>query len=257
MGRLLAVKVGNSEVRLGLFQGEILLGSWAASSSSISTADEAAFVVDGFLQMRDLPEPDCAIMCSVTPLGGEPWFEGLRDYVGVRPLVVGPGLKSGIALGYKDPGQVGADRVANAVAARELVGAPVIVADFGTTTNLTVVDKGGTLLGGVIASGLRTSLDALCGSAAQLAGVSLLAPRKVIGRTTADAMRSGIVLGEAARVCGLVDAIWDELGYQTTLVATGRYAPVVCPASTLSFELRDDLALQGLRLIFSLNANVH
>ena len=180
-------------------------------------------------------------------------MHALRAISGSRPLAVGPGLKSGIAMGYKDPAQLGADRVVNAVAARALFGSPVIVADFGTATSLTVVGRDGEIEGGVIAPGLQTSLVALCDSAAQLAEVSMQLPRKVVGRTTADAIRTGVLFGEAARVDGLVDAMWDELGYETALVATGRFAEFACASTAHEFARRDTLALEGLQLIWKLN----
>lgn len=250
---LLAVKVGNAETAMGLFDGDELLGTWAVSTDRARTVDEAQLDIQAFLDTRGLPAPDEAIICSVVPASTETWIDALHAVCRARPLVVGPGLKSGIAMGYKDPAQLGSDRVVNAVAARALFGSPVIVADFGTATSLTVVDSGGRIAGGVIAPGLRTSLEALCDSAAQLAEVGMEMPRSVVGRTTADAIRSGVLLGEAARVDGLVDAIWDEIECETQLVATGRFANVVCDATYHEFAVRADLALVGLRLIWQLN----
>lgn len=250
---LLAVNVGNSETAMGLFDGGELLGQFAIATATSITADEAEQAIWSFLQMRDVPEPVEAIMCSVVPSLSSTWGAALESLVGKRPLVVGPGLKSGMRLGYKDPGQMGGDRVACAVAARELFGSPVIVADFGTATSFTVVDEKGSLLGGAIAPGIRVGMEALSDSAAQLAETDLQAPRQAIGRSTADAIRSGVVFGEAARADGLVEAMWDELGYETALVATGRFAHVACAVSRHDFNQRDDLTLQGLRLIFNAN----
>lgn len=250
---LLAVSVGNSETTMGLFEGDALLGQFSASANAAITADEAQQAVWSFLAMRDLPEPGASILCSVVPSLTSTWASALQSLTGRRPLVVGPGLKSGIAMGYKDPAQVGADRVAAAVAARELFGSPVIVVDFGTATSFTVVDEKGALLGGAIAPGAQVGMEALSDTAAQLAETDLVAPRQAIGRSTAEAIRSGVVLGEAARADGLVEAMWDELGYETALVATGRYAETVCSQTGHEFALRTDLVLQGLRAIFKAN----
>ena len=201
---LLAVKVANAQTAIGAFEGEGLEGSWRVVTRSPCTADELVALVAPFLDARGFPVPDRAILCSVVPALTQPWVEALRRLTGARALVVGPGLKSGIAMGYKDPAQLGADRVACAVAARELVGAPVVVADFDAALSLTVVGEDGTLLGGAIAPGFGVSLEALRDSAAQLPEVDVKMPRRVIARTTADAIRAGVVYGEAARLDGLV-----------------------------------------------------
>lgn len=250
---LLAVKVANAETLIGVFGTDELMGSFAMTTRCPSTADELAQAAELFLQARDFPTPDQAILCSVVPALTHEWRVALKRVAAAHPLVVGPGCKSGIAMGYKDPGQLGADRVACAVAARELYGAPVIVADFDAAVSLTVVAQDGTLLGGPIAPGLDASLGALRDSAALLPEVDLKVPRQVIARTTADAIRAGVVFGEAARLDGLVQAMWDELGYETALVATGRHAALSRAVSRHDFIQRDDLALQGLRLIHALN----
>ena len=250
---LLAVAVGNSETFLGMFEGGELLAPWSVSTNDSATSNELELAVHAFADARGLPLPADAIVCSVVPALTDAWMRTLRVLTGARPLVVGPGIKSGMRIGYKDPAQMGADRVAMAVAAREQMGVPVIVADFGTTTTLTVVDGQGTLLGGVIAPGMRASLDALCSSAAQLADTGMQVPRAVIGRSTAEAMRSGLLFGEAARIDGLVDAIWRELGCQTRLAATGAHAAIACSLSRHDFAVRDALVLEGLQILHRLN----
>ncbi len=252
-GSLLTIKVTNGQVDLGVFEGSQLLGRWSGSSGSSLMTDEAEQVIEAFLTLRDIDNPESAILCSVVPSATMAWEAAARHMTGNRPLVVGPGLKSGIAVRYKDPGQVGSDRVANAVAARELYGAPCIAVDFGSATNIVVVDEKGAFVGGAIAPGLGSSMRALNMTAAQLPGADVRVPENAIGRTTAEAVQAGVVLGEAKRLDGLVEAIWDELGYDTELVATGRYAPVVCEASNYEFTQDGILTLQGLRLIFELN----
>ncbi|MBQ9044125.1 MAG: type III pantothenate kinase [Eggerthellaceae bacterium] len=250
---VLAVTIENAETTLGLFAGDELLSTWSVSTSANITADEAMQCAWTFLNVKDLPAPDDAIMCSVVPALTAAWSEALATLSGKRALIVGPGLKSGIAMDYKDPGQVGGDRVACAVAAKAIFGAPVIVVDFGAATTFTVVGEKGSLAGGAIAPGLRVSMEALSGAAAQLTETDLQAPTQVVGRTTLDAVRAGIVLGETAKVDGLVEAMWDELGCETALVATGRWARVVCACTHHEFEIRDDLALRGLLAIRNAN----
>ncbi|MBQ9004650.1 MAG: type III pantothenate kinase [Eggerthellaceae bacterium] len=250
---LLAVKVANAETAIGVFDGGELAGSWNVTTRSPSTADELGQVVAPFLDACGAQAPDQAILCSVVPALTEPWACALRGIAGSRSRVVGPGLKTGIAVGYKDPAQLGADRVACAVAARELAGAPVVVADFDAALTLTVVGADGTLLGGPISPGIGPSLEALHESAAQLPEVGVKMPKRVIARTTADAICAGVVHGEAARLDGLAEAIWRELGCETALVATGRYSELVVSASRHEFACRPDLALQGLRIISALN----
>ncbi len=253
-GGLLAIKVTNGQVDLGVFEGNQLVGRWSGSSGASLMTDEAEQMIEAFLTLRDIDTPQAAILCSVVPSATMAWEEAARNMTGSRVLVVGPGLKSGIAVRYKDPGQVGSDRVANAVAARELYGAPCIAVDFGSATNIVVVDESGSFVGGAIAPGLGASMRALNMTAAQLPGANVRVPESAIGRTTAEAVQAGVVLGEAKRLDGLVEAIWDELGYDTELVATGRYAQVVCEASNYEFTLDGILTLQGLRLISNLNA---
>ena len=250
---LLAVKVANAQTAIGVFDGETLVASWTLTTHVPSTPDELAQAARSLFASKKLGEPDQAILCSVVPALTQSWVAALERLAGGRPLVVGPGLKSGISMGYKDPGQLGADRVACAVAARELVGAPVVVADFDAAISLSVVGENGTLLGGAIAPGLDVSLEALRGSAAQLPEVEMKIPQRVIGRTTADAIRAGVVFGEAARLDGLIDAVWRELDYETALVACGRHAELVTSVSRHDFVYRADLPLQGLRFINSLN----
>ena len=250
---VLAVTVANTETTMGMFAGNELLATWSVSTNANITADEALQCIWSFMGVKDLPTPHDSIMCSVVPALTAAWSESLALLSGHRALVVGPGLKSGIAMDYKDPGQVGGDRVACAVAAKAAFGAPVIVVDFGAATTFTVVGEKGSRAGGAIAPGLRVSMEALSVSAAQLTETDLRAPAQAVGRTTLDAVRAGVVLGEAARADGLVEAMWDELGYETTLVATGRWARVVCACTRHQFEVRDDLALRGLLAIRTAN----
>lgn len=273
---LLAVDVGNTHTVLGVFSGEALLGRVSLTTHRRLTADEALLRVREALGAMGegatggpgavgatvpattppVPapaRPDGAILSCVVPALTDVWMAALARVSGSRPLVVGPGLRTGLRMRYKDPSEVGADRIADVVAARALVGAPVVAVDLGTTTNVEVVDAEGTFLGGVIAPGLRLGAAALSQAAARLPMVEVRAPRHAIGQTTREAMQAGLVLGEVARLDGLLDAVLAELGADAPVLLTGDDARAL--AGLLSHEVRvvGDLTLRGLLLLWQLN----
>ena len=181
------------------------------------------------------------------------WVEALSALCGMRPLVVGPGLKSGLKLHLNSPADFGADRVADCVAAKQLYGFPLIVVDFGTATTLEVIDDAGVVQGGLIAPGLRLAARAVADAAAQLPVIGLHTPRTIIGKSTRDAMQAGIVIGEVARIDGLIQAVWDELGYETRVVATGDDAQAMAGLSRRIEVADDQLTLKGLILLHRKN----
>lgn len=252
---VLTVDVGNSVTNFGLVQGdEQLAATWAVTTPAQLTADEALMSVASFLRVRGegVVVRD-SILSSVVPSLTEAWVEALHALCSVRPLVVGPGLKSGLKLHLSSPADLGADRVADCVAAKHLYGFPLVVVDFGTATNLEVIDKDGVVQGGVIAPGLRLAARAVARAAAQLPVIDLRAPKAIIGKNTRDAMQSGIVIGEVARIDGLVQAVWSELGYQTRVIATGDDAQAMAGLSQ-HIELADQhLTLKGLALLYTKN----
>ena len=251
---ILVVDVGNSVTNLGLACEGGLSCSWSVTTPERLTADEALLCVTSFLQVRgcDAHVRD-AIVASVVPGLTDAWVEALRALCGVRPLVVGPGLKSGLKLHLNSPTDFGADRVADCVAAKQLYGYPIIVVDFGTATTLEVIDDAGAVQGGLIAPGLRLAARAVADAAAQLPVIGLHAPRNVIGKSTRDAMQAGIVIGEVARIDGLIKAVWDELGYETRVVATGDDAQAMAGLSR-RIEVADDrLTLKGLIMLYEKN----
>jgi type III pantothenate kinase len=248
---LLAIDVGNTQTVLGLFEGEHLDGHWRISSDAAITADELRVKVLGLLALQGRTWADVGevILASVVPALTTAWDEVTREECGRDALIVGPGLKTGMTIRYDNPHEVGADRIVNAVAAVEAHGAPLIVVDFGTATTIDVIDEDGAYLGGAIAPGVETSAEALFSHAARLAKVDLEAPARTIGTNTRASVQSGLMFGEAAMVDGLVRRVWDELGRETPVVATGGLAPRMAPLCDTVGHVDVDLTLTGLRII--------
>lgn len=250
---LLAVDVGNTVTKFGVFAADELAGTWEVTTSERCTADEAWAQAACAIDMLGAPEPASAILSCVVPSLAEVWRSALGKLCGARPYVVGPGLKTGIRMRYDDPSEVGSDRVADAVAARETCGAPVVVVDLGTTTNIEVVDESGAFAGGIIAPGVALGARSLTAAAARLPMIELRAPERVIGRSTRSAMQSGVVLGEAARIGGLLDAVMDELGTDAPVVITGDGAAQVAALISHDAVVDETLTLRGLHHIWLRN----
>lgn len=257
--RVLAVDVGNTQTHLGLYEGDDLVLTRDITTHRRLTTDEVEIRGRAALGLPAAtvdpgPAFDGAILSCVVPVLTDTWEEALARMSATRPLTVGPGLKTGMRMRYKDPSEIGSDRIADVVAAREDPGAPVVVVDMGTTTNIEVVDADGVFRGGLIAPGLRLGARALSEAAARLPMIEIRAPREVIGQTTRAAMQSGVVFGEVARIDGLLDAVMAELGEEATVVVTGDDAATI--AALLRHEARVDetLTLRGLRILWQANS---
>ncbi len=255
---LLAVDVGNSNTVIGVFRGEELVEHWRIATLQRATVDELALQFQGLLSFADLSfthNVHGVIISSVVPKVTENLREMVTRYFPFPPIIVEPGVRTGIALRYDNPKEIGADRIVNAVAAHELYGAPSIVVDFGTSTNFDVVGPEGEFLGGVIAPGVMTSMEALVARAARLPKVEVGVPERVVGRSTVAAMQSGIVYGTAGQVDTIVQRIIEEVGGHATVVATGGLAPAILQACK-TIEHHDAwLTLKGLRIIWDRNAH--
>lgn len=254
---LLAIDVGNTHVVLGLYRGDELVSSWRLQSEASRTVDEFSLAVLSVLQNDSWAKEDIKniVLSCVVPALSRVFVKLSRKYFGKEPLIVGPGLKTGMRISVDDPRTVGADRIVNAIAAKELYGAPVIVVDFGTATTFDVVGASGAYEGGVIAPGLVISAEALSSRAAQLPSIELSYPDRLIGKNTRDSMLSGIVYGYVGLVDGILKRIKAELGVATPVIATGGLAHLIVEGSDEMEEVSKELTLRGLRLIAEMNTN--
>jgi type III pantothenate kinase len=262
---LLAVDAGNTDTVIGLFDTKVtdpqaaddgLIDHWRIATHAERTADEHAVMFMGFLAAKRLNWLD-DIEGLVVSSGVPRVMSSLRSmserYLGVEAVVLEPGTRTGVAIRTDNPKEVGADRIANAVAAFDLYGGPTIMVDFGTATTCDAVSADGEYLGGAIAPGVEISLDALVGRAAALRQVDLVEPRSVLGRSTVESIQSGIVYGYAAQVDGLCARIEGELG-ECTVVGTGGLSPLIAPFTESIEHVEPWLTLHGLRLVHAMNA---
>ena len=248
---LLAIDVGNTQTALGLFEGDRLREHWRVATEPQRTGDELGLMLGGLLELESVSG---ICLASVVPVLVRGYEEVAERSARMPILVLGPGVRTGIAMRHVDSREVGADRIANAVAAKERYGAPCIVVDFGTSTNFDVVSGEGDYVGGVLAPGIEISMDALFARAARLFKVDYVAPPTVIGNTTASALQSGLVYGFAGQVDAIVGRIRGELGANAPTVATGGLADLIAPHATTIDEVDPHLTLHGLRVVWARNA---
>jgi len=258
---LLAVDVGNTEVKLGVFREGALAASWRVASRSEATEEEWALVLDGFFRLGGLEISDLqAVVLSSTVPPLTPVIErSARQYLGHSPLTIRPGVKTGMPILYDSPQDVGPDRIVNGVAAVDAYGAPVVVVDFGTATTFDAVSPAGEYLGGVIAPGLGISADALFQHAARLPRVEVADPGTAIGRNTIASIQSGLFNGYVALVDGVLEKIFEEYARdypeasRPDVVCTGGHATLIGPACRRIRHTDPDLTLQGLRILWERN----
>lgn len=255
---LLAIDVGNTQSVIGVYDGADLKHMWRIATNKKHTSDELRMKLVPLLESEGIGAANLsgAVLASVVPqlMGG--WQSALRKLTGAEAVVC-TAAAAGEDLfptAYSNPAEIGADRVADAVAARALYGQPVVVVDFGTATNIEVIDRNGVFVGGVIAPGVETSASALFSHANRLSAIELEDPHTAIGDNTAHAIQAGIVYGEVDRVDGLVGRIFAQLGYEAPVVATGGLAPRVAPLSRTITQVNSELTLEGLRRIYEARA---
>lgn len=255
---LLAVDVGNTQTAVGLFDGAELAEHWRISTRRDETSDQLFVVTADLMRLagRAPSDVDSGVIASVVPELTSAYTAMFDRHFELQPLVVGPGISTGLPILYDSPQEVGADRIANAVAALDRVGpGPLIVLDFGTATTFDVVSAKGEYLGGVIAPGLEISADALFGAAARLSHVELVPPESAIGRTTRGAVQSGLLFGHAGMVDGIVRRMCAELGANPPVMATGGLADLIVPLCETVTDQDPLLTLKGLYLLWRRNTS--
>ena len=252
---LLAADVGNTEIVLGVFREAQLEQTWRLSTQAERTPDELGLALSGFLAQRGISIEDDitgVVVASVVPVVTAAFREMAAHAFAFPPVMVGPGTKTGVPILTDNPREVGADRVVNTLAAFTRFGGPCVVVDFGTSTNFDVVSPKGEFLGGVIAPGIQVSAASLFARTARLTRVELVAPPNVVGKSTVEAIQSGLIFGTAGEVDAVVERIKGEIG-PATVVATGGLAPVVIPHCHTVDHHEPWLTLEGLRLVFEKN----
>ncbi|MCL2706983.1 MAG: type III pantothenate kinase [Dehalococcoidia bacterium] len=252
---LLAVGIGNTSIKLGLFEGDKLIYDWHIATDMHRMPDEYTVTLDSLLRQADVSRhdiKDSAIWCTVPSLTHT--FEDVSlKYLKVAPFVVAAGIKTGVRIRMDNPREVGADRIVNAVAAHTLYKDNVIIVDMGTATTFDTVSCDGDYMGGAIAPGIMMAAEALFTRPAQLYRVQLTAPKKAIGTNTITAMQSGVVFGYTSLVEGMVARIQRELPQKAMVVATGGYAPLILGGTKVIDKVNPDLSLIGLNALYRLN----
>ena len=252
---LLAVDIGNTNIALGVFEGEQLRATWRMATNVNQMADEYAALLINLLRHQGLETSDIKdiALCSGVPPLTTTFIELSERYIHAEPLVVGSGIKTGVRIRMDNPREVGADRIVDAAAAHHLYRSPVIIVDFGTSTTFDTVSGEGDYLGGAVAPGIAIAAEALYARATALPRVELVHPKQAIGTNTITAMQSGIVFGYVGLIEGIVARIQKELGEKALVVATGGYAKLIANETKVIDKVNPDLTLIGLRLIYLMN----
>ena len=252
---LLAIDIGNTNLVIGGIRDDQLLFKARIATDRLRTSDQYGVEIKNMIEAfgHSISEIDDCIISSVVPPVFNSVKTGVIKVIGKQPMVVGPGLKTGLNIHMDVPSQVGSDRIVIAVAALAEYSAPLILMDLGPATTIEVVEPDNVYMGGIIFQGVRVSLDALTSRTAQLPGISLDQPKNVIGKNTVDCMRSGMMYGTAAMLDGLIDRIEEELGHSSTLIATGGLAQFITPLCKHQIILEKNLLLKGLNLIYKKN----
>lgn len=252
---LLAIDIGNTNIVAGMFEGRRLVVSWRIATDRHRMSDEYGVLLRSLFDAATISytEAEAAIVCGVVPMVQPEMLQAIRAYFRLEPLVVSQALDLGLKVSYDPPQAVGADRLANAVAALAVYGRPAIVVDFGTTTNFDVISAEGVYVGGALAPGLEVSQEALFAHAAQLHPVPLEPPPHAVGSSTTESLQSGILYGYAGLIDGLVERISQELTGEPHVIATGGLSPIVAPHTRRVRHIDPDLTLAGLQLIHERN----
>ena len=252
---LLAIDVGNTNIVVGVLDGDRLVCSGRMSTNIYETEDEYAMRLSSFLKLNNVGEIDGAIISSVVPALIRSLVSAIKMVCKINAIVVGPGVKTGLSIKIDDPAQLGADLVVGAVAAKEKYPLPIIIFDLGTATTGSVIDTNGNFIGGIITTGIKTSINALSAGAALLPQIDISAPKKVIGTNSIESMRSGAVIGTACMLDGLIERFEDELGERATVIVTGGLGKTVARNCKREVIIDENLLIDGLKIIYDKNKN--
>jgi len=253
---VLVIDVGNTNIVLGIYEGKKLVNFWRVKTDAEKTSDEYGMIINQLFELQGFQFSDieAIVICSVVPPIMYTLDHMARKYFGSEPLIVGPGIKTGINIKYDNPKEVGADRIVNAVAAYELYGGPLIIVDFGTATTYCAVSKNGEYLGGAISPGVRISMDALFERTAKLPRVELVKPDTVICKNTISSIQSGVIYGYVGQVDYIVTRMKKELGdMDAKVIATGGLSKLIASESETIDIVNGLITLEGLRIIYERN----
>ncbi len=256
---LLVIDVGNTNSAIGVYKEDVLIGNWRISTNRERTSDETGMFLMSVLSHAGIGSKEIkdVIMCSVVPPAMHSIINAIKKYFNINPILVGPGIKTGINIKYENPRDVGTDKIVNAVGALKLYGGPVIIVDFGTATTFCAINPKGDYLGGVICPGIKISAEALFDKASMLPRIEITKPKHIIGRTTVNSMQSGIIFGFVGQVDYIVRLMKREMALEgIKVIATGGMANLIATESETIDEVNTLLTLEGLKAVYQMNSTV-